>query len=167
MKRLAAMIMALLLLAGCGGAAPEAAADPNLEELVETLSQQYDLTMPSPVDDQFLQEVFGIRPEDVLQYAGRLSMSAASADSILAVEPAEGKTEEVRSALEDRLAFVRESFRQFQPESYEKARAGVVCQEGNSLFLLILGREGNDPAQEVEAAMETLAGWMEDHQEAG
>ena len=110
MKRLAAMIAALLLLAGCGGVAPEAAADPNLEELVETLSQQYDLTMPSPVDDQFLQEIFGIRPADVLQYAGRLSMSAASADSILAVEPAEGKTEEVRSALEDRLAFVRESF---------------------------------------------------------
>ena len=121
---------------------------------------RYALTMPSKVDDDFLEKIFGIDPADTVQYAGRLSMSAASADSVMAVQPVPGKEDQVREALEERLEFVRESFRQFQPESYEKAQAGTVCQEGDSLFLLILGREGEDPAQEIQAAQSDLRDWL-------
>lgn len=159
MKRIAAaVLMGMMMLSGCGSSASQTADLPsgNLEEAVEQLSLQYEMTMPNPVDDTFLQKIFGIDPEDTVQYAGRLSMSAASADSVMAVQPVPGKEDEVRQALEERLEFVRESFRQFQPESYEKAQAGTVCQQGDSYFLLILGREGEEPAQEIQAAQEDL-----------
>ena len=158
---LALLVAGMMVLSGCQ-ASPSSAADgeEGLEAVVDQLSSRYALTMPSKVDDDFLEKIFGIDPADTVQYAGRLSMSAASADSVMAVQPVPGKEDQVREALEERLEFVRESFRQFQPESYEKAQAGTVCQEGDSLFLLILGREGEDPAQEIQAAQSDLRDWL-------
>lgn len=167
MKKLFAFVLALGLTLGasaCGGAVEETGPflrdNVTLEDMVEQLSVQYELTMPGIVDQDFLREVFGVEPEDAQAFGGRLSMSIASADSLMAVQAVPGKVEAVQQALEARLAFVRKSFEGVDQEAYAKAQAGRVVTKGDYVFLIIAGRPGQDPAEECAAVESAIDGYF-------
>ena len=155
MKKLVSLLLAAMLLlsaAACGEKEPAAPAlkeGVTLQSIVDSISEEYEFSMPGALDETMLTDLLGISAEDVEEFAGNITMVMVSADNLIAVKAKEGKLEAVQNALEDRLAFVNQSFEQYLPEQYAKAQAGKVFTVGDYAFLVIMGRMDHDPAAEV------------------
>ncbi len=162
MKKIISMLLAtaiLLSAAACGSkepAAPSLKEGVTLQSIVDSISEEYEFSMPGAVDDTMLTDLLGIDPADVEEYAGYVTMVMVSADNLIAVKAKEGKLETVTKGLEDRLAFVNQSFQQYLPEQYSKAQAGKVFTVGDYAFLVIMGRMDKDPAAEVAEIEEKI-----------
>lgn len=151
-----AMAVMLLFAVACGGggnasSAPALKEGVTLASIITEIENEYGITMPSTVDEQLLQDLLGVNPADVVEYAGSISMANVSADNVVAVKAAEGKIETVKTALEGRLDAVRQSFERYLPAQYDKAMAGKVITIGDYAFLVIAGRMDEDPVSEIAA----------------
>jgi hypothetical protein len=162
MKKLISMLLAAAILmsaVACGSkepAAPTLKEGVTLQSMVDSISEEYEFSMPGAVDDSMLTDFLGIDTADVEEYAGYITMVMVSADNLIAVKAKEGKLDTVKAALEDRLEFVNQSFQQYLPEQYAKAQAGKVFTVGDYAFLVIMGRMDKDPAAEVAEIEEKI-----------
>lgn len=161
LKRIFAFIVVVTLLlsfaVACGNKGNQTPSAPALKEgvtlsrLIAEIEEEYGVTMPSALDDELLKDLFGVDPGDVVEYAGSISLVNVSADNLVAIKAAEGKTESIQKELESRLDGVRQSFERYLPEQYDKAMAGKVITIGDYVFLIITGRLDEDPVEEVAA----------------
>ena len=164
MKKIVSLLLAAMMLFGataCGSqepAAPTLKEGVTLQSIVDSISEEYEFSMPGALDETMLTDLLGINTDDVEDYAGNITMVMVSADNLIAVKAKEGKLETVQKALEDRLAFVNQSFQQYLPEQYSKAQAGKVFTVGDYAFLVIMGRMDHDPAAEVAEIEEKIKG---------
>lgn len=156
-KRIISLFLAAVLLlsaAACGSKEPPA---PTLKEgvtlqsMVDSITETYGFTMPSPLDDTILKDLLGIDPGDVEEYAGYVTMVNLSANNLIAVKAKPDKLETVQKALQARKDFEVESFRQYLPDQYAMSEAGKVFTVGDYCFLVIMGRMDEDPASEISA----------------
>lgn len=159
-KQICTIVMAGMLLLGVacsGGGGGNGSSAPALKDgvtlagVLQEIEDEYGVTMPSPVDDQLLEELMGVKLSDVEEYAGSISLVNVSADHIVGVKAQPGKIDEVQTALEARLDAVRKEFERYLPEQYDKAMAGKVITIGDYAFLVITGRLNEDPVSEMAA----------------
>lgn len=157
MKRIIALCLAAVMLlsaAACGSKEPPAPVlkeGVTLQSLVDSIAQEYGLTMPAPLDDSILQDLLGIDPENVEEYAGYITMVMISSDNLIAVKAKEGKAEEVQKKLEERKEFQVASFEQYLPDQYDKAKEGKVFTVGDYVFLVMIAGEDHYEASEIAA----------------
>ncbi|MEA5011035.1 MAG: DUF4358 domain-containing protein [Angelakisella sp.] len=171
MKRIVALVLCTMMAmtaVACGGgsgsssSSSQAPAVPTLKEgvtlssMIDSLSQEYEITMPAALDDQIMKDMMNIDPADVEEYAGYMSMVMTSADNLIGVKAKEGKLDTVKAGLESRLEFVRKSFEQYLPSEKEKSGAGKVFTVGDYAFLVIAGRMDKDPATEIAEIEEKI-----------
>ena len=78
MKRITALLLALAVLAlsGCGGAAKTA----DLNAVKDALAAQFDLTGMMALSGDDLLDMYGVKMDDVKQYAALVAKSSTSAD---------------------------------------------------------------------------------------
>ena len=76
------------------------AAGSRIQDVIMELEENLGITMPEKLDQQSLQEVFGLNPDDIEEYYGEYSAVNTSADHIIGVKVKDGKVDEVKSALE-------------------------------------------------------------------
>jgi len=162
MKRIFAVCLAAMLLlctAACGSKEPAAPAlkeGVTLQSLVDSITDEYGFTMPAALDDTILDDLLGIAPDDVEEYAGYITMVNISSDNLIAIKAKEGKAEEVQKKLEERKEFEVTSFQQYLPDQYEKAQAGKVFAVGDYVFLVMIAGESGDAAADIAAAETTI-----------
>ena len=115
------------------------AAGSRIQDVIMELEENLGITMPEKLDQQSLQEVFGLNPDDIEEYYGEYSAVNTSADHIIGVKVKDGKVDEVKSALERHKQEIVDNFEEYLPDQYDKAQAGKIIQKGNYLFLVIAG----------------------------
>ena len=137
------------------------AAGSRIQDIVMELEENLGITMPEKMDEQSLQEVFGLNPDDIEEYYGEYSAVDTSADHIIGVKVKDGKVDEVKSALEQRKQEIVDNFQEFLPDQYDKANAGKIIQKGNYLFLVIAGDSEKGYDNEMTRAQKIIDGYFE------
>lgn len=166
MKRILPFALALALcLSACGGnkkgggAATPAELSANYAAAITAAqSQEEREAFPQIGPESEMYElvlgVMGIAPEDVTASALMVSTRGIQAYSIAAVMPAEGKTEDVRRALEGYIENQKSAFEFYLEEQYRIA-ADAKLEELDDGTLLLVMCEGQDAVfNSVKAALE-------------
>ena len=137
------------------------AAGSRIQDVIMELEENLGITMPEKLDQQSLQEVFGLNPDDIEEYYGEYSAVNTSADHIIGVKVKDGKVEEVKSALESHKQEIVDNFEEYLPDQYDKAQAGKIIQKGNYLFLVIAGDSEKGYDSEMNRAQHIIDGYFE------
>ena len=137
------------------------AAGSRIQDVIMELEENLGITMPEKLDQQSLQEVFGLNPDDIEEYYGEYSAVNTSADHIIGVKVKDGKVDEVKSALESHKQEIVDNFEEYLPDQYDKAQAGKIIQKGNYLFLVIAGDSEKGYDSEMHRAQHIIDGYFE------
>ncbi len=137
------------------------AAGSRIQDVIMELEENLGITMPEKLDQQSLQEVFGLNPDDIEEYYGEYSAVNTSADHIIGVKVKDGKVDEVKSALESHKQEIIDNFEEYLPDQYDKAQAGKIIQKGNYLFLVIAGDSEKGYDSEMNRAQHIIDGYFE------
>ena len=137
------------------------AAGSRIQDVIMELEENLGITMPEKLDQQSLQEVFGLNPDDIEEYYGEYSAVNTSADHIIGVKVKDGKVDEVKSALESHKQEIVDNFEEYLPDQYDKAQAGKIIQKGNYLFLVIAGDSEKGYDSEMNRAQHIIYGYFE------
>ena len=137
------------------------AAGSRIQDVIMELEENLGITMPEKLDQQSLQEVFGLNPDDIEEYYGEYSAVNTSADHIIGVKVKDGKVDEVKSALESHKQEIVDNFEEYLPDQYDKAQAGKIIQKGNYLFLVIAGDSEKGYDSEMNRAQHIIDGYFE------
>ena len=137
------------------------AAGSRIQDVIMELEENLGITMPEKLDQQSLQEVFGLNPDDIEEYYGEYSAVNTSADHIIGVKVKDGKVDEVKSALESHKQEIVDNFEEYLPDQYDKAQAGKIIQKGNYLFLVIAGDSEKGYDSERNRAQHIIDGYFE------
>ena len=137
------------------------AAGSRIQDVIMELEENLGITMPEKLDQQSLQEVFGLNPDDIEEYYGEYSAVNTSADHIIGVKVKDGKVDEVKSALESHKQEIVDNFEEYLPDQYDKAQAGKIIQKGNYLFLVIAGDSEKGYDSEMNRAQHVFGGYFE------
>ena len=137
------------------------AAGSRIQDVIMELEENLGITMPEKLDQQSLQEVFGLNPDDIEEYYGEYSAVNTSADHIIGIKVKDGKVDEVKSALESHKQEIVDNFEEYLPDQYDKAQAGKIIQKGNYLFLVIAGDSEKGYDSEMNRAQHIIDGYFE------
>ena len=137
------------------------AAGSRIQDVIMELEENLGIPMPEKLDQQSLQEVFGLNPDDIEEYYGEYSAVNTSADHIIGVKVKDGKVDEVKSALESHKQEIVDNFEEYLPDQYDKAQAGKIIQKGNYLFLVIAGDSEKGYDSEMNRAQHIIDGYFE------
>ena len=95
---------------------------------------------PYSVDDTSLTELFHLNSDQVESYCGMMAGMMTNCDELLVVQAKDGKIDEVKAALEQRLSEQKDSFAHY-PVMFNDVRLddAKVVVKGNYVALLIVG----------------------------
>ena len=136
MKKIAAWLLAacVLLLAGCGGAAKSA----DLSAVKDSLAAQFKLDEMMALSQDDLLDMYGIKPDDVKQYAALIARSSTSADEILLFEARDADAaSRLKAQLDKRYQAKLNEAKDYLPDEYAKIAACKVAQSGNYVSLIV------------------------------
>jgi len=171
MKRIAALILALVLLCACmGQKADNAIRDgKTLSELMDEVRaaylEEYEaeeiVSMPMPVDRAYLSDMAGVSQEDIADASGWVSMSMTNSDAFFAVRAKEGRIDAVSSALADRVRALEAQYEVYPVQgSLERAQAAKVCVEGDYAFLIVVGTGDGDYEEQVQFLIHAIQSYF-------
>ena len=136
MKKIAAWLLAacVLLLAGCGGAAKSA----DLSAVKDSLVAQFKLDEMMALSQDDLLDMYGIKLDDVKQYAALIARSSTSADEILLFEAKDADAaSRLKVQLDKRYQAKLNEAKDYLPDEYAKIAACKVAQSGNYVSLIV------------------------------
>ena len=158
-------VCCITFLSACGskdGKSPSGSASAELKEgqslqaIIDRIDTEVGISMPSDVDDNVLTDICYIPMDAVEDYAGKITFVNVSSDNVIAVKAKEGQIDTVKAGLTKRLEDVQESFEQYLPEQYEKAKKGQILIKGNYAFFLIIGESSETMDQDMEKAISII-----------
>ena len=149
MKRIfcALMIFALMFaLCACGGSGDTTTttADTNVSIDLEAVMTEISstITMPENMDDitsaDLLLQYYGIKAEDVKQFAVKINGTGIKCDEIVMIEAVDADAlGRIKSCLDNRLDDVKNQMNNYLPDQYQIAAACKVETRGNYVTLFI------------------------------
>ena len=133
----------------------------TLADMAQQISNELEIALPGDLDNTTFEEIVGLKTDEVEEFAGKISMSMESSDNFIAIKAKEDNLDKVKAALEDRLHSVRQSFESYDSEQYAKAKDGKVITKDNYAFLIIVGRHGKTPTDEVGRVEQIIETYFE------
>lgn len=120
-----------------GGSAPvqsekTAVASDIMSAIADKLGENMAATMQ--LDEETFQTLYGLKKEDIKQFACNIPMMNVKAEEFLIVEAAEGKADTVKEAIDNRQAALDEQWKQYLPDQYELVQNYKTVQVGNYFF---------------------------------
>lgn len=169
MKKLIALAlvaaMSLTVLVGCGSKKP-AASQKTPEELATLYSDaitahggepvQYNPVVTEAKEDDgsaFMLEMLGLKEEDLKAFGISASLMNVHAFTIAAVMPAEGKSEDVKQALEAYVAQKQSEFEFYLADQYEIAKAAKVEVLEDGTVLMVMAEDSDTVTQNITKAI--------------
>ena len=156
MKKIVSLLMAVSLcafaLAGCGGGSETASY--NLDDIVATVEKANPVSNSRDVDDNFIQLDMLLTPENIEEYAGKVSSDQSNSALIVAIKAVEGKA----SAVEEELNAYKTSistgglYAEFADMEAMAADARIVVK-GDYLVMVVANTEGADYT-EIDTALD-------------
>lgn len=151
-----ALAMSMLVLSGCSQPSQSSGAEKTPEELTTLYADSItefggEMVQYNPVvteivadtDSAMLLEAMGLNTEDLSAFAFSSSMMNVKAYGIAAVMPAEGKEEDVKSALQSFIDGKQSSFEFYLEDQYEIAcNARLETLEDGTILMVMT--EGQD-----------------------
>lgn len=169
MKKILAMLLTLSLalgLAGCGGGtvvpsespAPEVSLTPEEQAAVyadaitaardEEMNTYYPVETSATEDmENLILPMLGLETADMEAFAIAVSAMNVKAYGVALIQPAEGKEEDVKQALEGFVANQKQSFERYLEDQYEIASAAKVEVLSDGTVALVMC-EGQDQVME-------------------
>jgi len=136
-------------------AAP-APVDADLKAIAAEIDQKIGIAMKAELDEELLVAAFNLNAEDFEEATGIGTMINTKVNNIVLVKAKEGKVENVKKSLEDKLQQLRDQFETYLQDQFEVAKEGKVLVNGNYVALLILedvaGEGAKTPAEVVAEA---------------
>lgn len=141
MKRIkltALLVSAVMLLCtACGGSTP-APKEVNLASVME------EILTTAPIDDALtlgesdMLDFYGIKGEQMKQFAAVLNINGISAQEIVLIEAADqAAAQEIAKKLDNRLSSRMAESKDYLPDEYEIISQCKVAQEGNYFRMII------------------------------
>ena len=156
MKKIVSLFMAVSLcafaLAGCGGGSETASY--NLNDIVATVEKANPVSNSRDVDDNFIQLDMLLDPENIEEYAGKVSSDKSNNALIVAIKAVEGKA----STVEEELNAYKDSistgglYAEFADKEAMAADARIVAK-GDYLVMVVANTEGADYT-EIDTALD-------------
>jgi hypothetical protein len=109
----------------------------DLDAITQDISSAVQISMPTELDAQTLQELFDLEPDQVEKYSGIFSMSMTSADTFVAVMAKEGNTVLIQEAFDKRIEDIKDSFVKNLDIEYEKVQNAKIIVKDDYVFLII------------------------------
>ena len=159
MKKIVSLLMAVLLcsiaLAGCGGGSETASY--NLSDIVAAVEKVNPVSNPRDVDDNFIQLDMLLTPDNIAEYAGKVSNDQGNSALIVAIKAVEGKASAVQEELNAYKTSISTGglYAEFADMEAMAADARIVVK-GDYLVMVVANTEGADYAQIDTALDEAL-----------
>ena len=136
MKKLMALALtACLLLAACAGGPAKYA---DLAAVQAALSEACDLEGMMALSEDDLLDMYGIKMEDVKQYAALIAKTSTSADEILLFEGKDADAAaRLKAQLDKRYQAKLNEAKDYLPDEYAKISACKVMESGNFVSLIV------------------------------
>lgn len=157
MKKIVAIVLALLLLAGCGKGADGAAGKENAGnanvniDVNELYAQLEEVGMPEMVEEDAdsMLALYGIRAEDVKQVKVTSCFDGLRADEIWLIEAVDAEAAaRIKGLAENRIAQKDAESVTYSPEQNAVVKKSLLLVEGNYVFFIC--------SPEVEAMTELV-----------
>ena len=141
MKKLLCALTALCMLLLCAcSAQPTVVKEINVNELMSTMLtfSRIEDGMLELTQDELL-ELYGIRSEDVKQFAAQICINSLQADEIVLIEAADAEAAaRVKEKLDARYQAKLNENRDYLPDEYEKIEKCEVRMDGNFVSLIVV-----------------------------
>ena len=137
MKKIIALALSAVLalsMVACGGSKNEAKYD--VDKILSTIEEVAPVRMGMPVDEEYMTWL-SINSEMYEDYAGTYNPTGIGVDFILVVLAKDGKTEDVKSALEAHRDYIATTNSNYVPVYTEAANAGRIVEKGNYVLLVM------------------------------
>lgn len=133
--------------------APEEKEEPTLDEIVTAVKEAYgDKYLPSmAMDEQMLQDVFGISMDNVEAFFAEGPMMSAHIDTFVVLKAKDGQVDSLSKELEAYLD-QQQNDALCYPENGVRIQSATVFTEGNYAFYMMLGGYADDAETEEEIA---------------
>lgn len=158
MKKLiaAALVLALLVLPGCGGKEPEGGEQMSAAERTELYSgaitaarsQEENeylgiVTSKDDQDGEMVLQMLGLEESDMEAFAISVSLMNVRAYGIALIMPAEGKVDTVKEALQGYIDLQKSNFEYYLEDQYEVAKSARLetLEDGTVVMVLCEGQD--------------------------
>lgn len=132
-------VLALTTLAACGKKDEVVADVPTadvLADIKEALGE--DMPMMGEVDAATLETLYGIKASDVAEFSGMMAMINVRADEIVVFKAKDGKTDDIKAAIEKRKADLDALWSQYLPDVYEQVKNAQIVEKGDYVLFVVL-----------------------------
>lgn len=127
-----AMVMCLSLLAGCGSK------DVNLSDVMTKLNSDYSLSLVTLSSVDELDTYYGIKSEDVKQFAAEIDSTNDAPKEIVLIEASDADAaSRVEDALTSRLNSIMATYNSYSPDQVDMVKACKVTKDGNFVSLIV------------------------------
>jgi len=109
----------------------------DLDVIMQDISSNVDISMPTELDKQTLQQLFNLTPDQIGKYSGIFSMTMTSADTFIAIKAKDGDTSVIKEAYNNRIINIKSSFIKNINSEYKKVRNAKIIVKGDYVFLII------------------------------
>lgn len=146
MKKTIALLLVLvtmLSLAACGGKANGSLDLAKVTEALQDLQAKDESIFPSGMetDESFLKDVFGIDPASLSQHLILFPMMNVKSSALFLLLPAEGKTDEVKAAMDEYMTSYELSWDMYLPDQaalvHDRLETEIETAEGTWLVYCI------------------------------
>ena len=127
-----AAVMAVSVLAGCGGSGKD------LKAVMKDLNSTYNLSLKELESKDDLKKYYSIEPDSVKQFAAEIDSNNNAPVEIVLVEAKDSAAaDEVQKALAGRYNSIISQYASYTPEKLDMVKACKVSKDGNYVSLIV------------------------------
>lgn len=132
-------VLALTTLAACGKKG-EAFADVPTADILAAMKDALgeDMPMMGEIDAATLESLYGIKASDVAEFSGTMAMINVRADELIVFKAKDGKTDDIKAAIEKRKTDLDSVWSQYLPDVYEYVKNAQVVEKGDYVLFVVL-----------------------------
>lgn len=137
------------------GDSPDYSGVTDVAGFADAVAAGYSNDLPSmmDLDDQTLQDLYGIDPALLDEYVARIPMMNVHATELFAAKVKSGEMESVVNGIESRVAALEDIWSQYLPDQYELVRNYKLVQEGDYVLFVVSAH-----AEEIAQGFSTAFG---------